>query len=417
MKRLLAVAFVWFGCTIAWVVLGSTIVYRSGESSWELTREVHALWGPPMRQHPPAALYRTTHWVTETVTQYDKQGQPYQTPVRREVVNTHVVPLEASDIATKLALEHRRKGLLWFPTYAVAFDGRFAFRNPTNEARSVEIGFPLVPDNAGYDGFEVLDAQGKPVATEVGGGRAVWNVAFTPGERKEFTIRWSSRGTSTFHYEMTAATGEVNDFHLAMETDFRRVDFPAGTASPSQHAATPDGWKGEWRFKKLIASSAIGVELPQRLNPGPVASRITFFAPVGLLFFFFVVAVFGAAQAKALHPLHYFFLGCAFFAFHLLFAYLVDHVALVPAFATASAVSLFLVVTYARLFVGWVFALREMAVSQILYLVLFSATFFWKGYTGLAITVGAILTLFVMMQFTGRVRWDEPATAPAAPNG
>ena len=71
---------------------------------------------------------------------------------------------------------------------------------------------------------------------------------------------------------------------------------------------------------------------------------------------------------------------------------------------------------YARLFVGWLFATREIAISQVLYLVLFSATFFWKGYTGLAITVGAILTLFVMMQFTGRVKWESgaaPATPPA----
>ena len=90
-----------------------------------------------------------------------------------------------------------------------------------------------------------------------------------------------------------------------------------------------------------------------------------------------------------------------------MFAYLVDHLAIVPAFALASLVSLALVVTYARLFVGWRFALREMAAAQLIYLVLFSFTFFWTGFTGLAITIGAILTLFVMMQFTGRVTWEE----------
>src|SRR5207247_8773174 len=110
-----------------------------------------------------------------------------------------------------------------------------------------------------------------------------------------------------------------------------------------------------------------------------------------------------------LHPLNYFFLACAFFAFHLLFAYLVDHLAIAPAFALASLVSLGLVVSYARLFVGWRFALREMALAQLVYLVLFSFTFFWTGFTGLAITIGAIVTLFVMMQLTGRVKWDEAA--------
>ncbi len=45
---------------------------------------------------------------------------------------------------------------------------------------------------------------------------------------------------------------------------------------------------------------------------------------------------------------------------------------------------------------------------------LFSYTFFWEGFTGLAITIGAILTLFVMMQYTGRVQWDQPQLRRAA---
>ncbi len=80
----------------------------------------------------------------------------------------------------------------------------------------------------------------------------------------------------------------------------------------------------------------------------------------------------------------------------------------------SSAVSLFLVITYARLFVGWRFALVEMALPQLVYLVAFSFTFFWQGFTGLAITVGAILTLFIMMQVTGRYEWSKGAPPLAA---
>jgi inner membrane protein involved in colicin E2 resistance len=107
--------------------------------------------------------------------------------------------------------------------------------------------------------------------------------------------------------------------------------------------------------------------------------------------------------------MHYFFIGCAFFAFHLLFAYLVDHVSVEVTFAIASFVSLFLVLTYARLFIGWRLAVTLLGLPQLIYLVLFSYTFFWEGYTGLAIAIGAVLTLFVIMQITGRVRWDERA--------
>jgi len=43
---------------------------------------------------------------------------------------------------------------------------------------------------------------------------------------------------------------------------------------------------------------------------------------------------------------------------------------------------------------------------QFVYLVLFSYTFFFEGYTGLAITILCVATLFIVMQFTGRVDWD-----------
>jgi hypothetical protein len=44
---------------------------------------------------------------------------------------------------------------------------------------------------------------------------------------------------------------------------------------------------------------------------------------------------------------------------------------------------------------------------QFVYLVLFSYAFFFKGFTGLSITIGAIATLFVVMQATGRIKWEE----------
>jgi hypothetical protein len=36
---------------------------------------------------------------------------------------------------------------------------------------------------------------------------------------------------------------------------------------------------------------------------------------------------------------------------------------------------------------------------------MFSYAFFFEGYTGLTITGGAVLTLFVLMQVTGRIDW------------
>jgi inner membrane protein involved in colicin E2 resistance len=151
--------------------------------------------------------------------------------------------------------------------------------------------------------------------------------------------------------------------------------------------------------------------MPQKLQPGPLAGRISFFAPVSLFFFFFLIFILSTLRGIDLHPMNYFFLACAFFAFHLLMAYLVDHVSIHVAFAAASLVSIALVVSYLRLVVNARFAVVDAGLAQLIYLVLFSYAFFFEGFTGLAVTIGAIVTLFVVMQMTGRIRWDEKIAA------
>jgi len=171
-----------------------------------------------------------------------------------------------------------------------------------------------------------------------------------------------------------------------------------------------------WTFDNLISGQTIGMELPQKLNPGPFAARVTFFAPISLLFFLAVMVMLGATSGPSLHPMHYWFIAAAFFAFHLLLAYLVDHVSVHVAFASAAAVSLALVVSYLRIVTGMRDALLKAGVAQLIFLVLFSYAFFFEGFTGLAITVGAIVTLFVLMQMTARVSWDEVFSAGPAIN-
>jgi len=152
------------------------------------------------------------------------------------------------------------------------------------------------------------------------------------------------------------------------------------------------------------------------LQPGPLAERITLWAPLSLAFYVFAMIVITALRRIELHPLNYLFLAAAFFAFHLLFAYTVDRIRVEYAFALCSAVSLALTISYLRLVVGLRFAAVEAAAAQFFYLILFSLALFDEGYSGLAITIGAIVTLFVTMQLTGRIRWSErfAAGAPAA---
>lgn len=423
MRRLLAIGFIWLCCSGAWAILGSTLAFRSGVASGDLLPEVHALWGPALVQAPPQAFGTETHRERRREEKYDEKEKRYFAVEREaEVTTERPLVLESSRIDAALTLEHRRRGLLWFPTYEVAFRGRYAFRNETAQARHAAFSFP-VEAAVTYDGFVVEDAGGRPVPVAFDDGRAQFRRRLAPGEQLAFEVRYKARGTSRWTYGtygggLGPEQGRARDFVLTLATDFADVDFPPGTLSPSEHGPAGGGWGGTWRFEQIVGTAPIGVVLPERLNPGPLASKITFFAPVSLLFFFFVTGVLLAARRRSIHPMNYLLLACAFFAFHLLFAYLIDHLEVAPAFAIASAVSVALVISYARLFVGWRIAVLQMGLSQLLYLVLFSFSFFWKGFTGLAITMGAVLTLFVLMQITGRLDWSRLlARAPDAGAG
>jgi inner membrane protein involved in colicin E2 resistance len=82
-------------------------------------------------------------------------------------------------------------------------------------------------------------------------------------------------------------------------------------------------------------------------------------------------------------------------------------------------VSVFLVVSYLRLVVSSRLAYVEAGLAQLVYLIGFSLAHFWEGYTGLTATVLAIVTLYLVMQLTARVRWSsalaaEPSSRPAS---
>jgi inner membrane protein involved in colicin E2 resistance len=221
-------------------------------------------------------------------------------------------------------------------------------------------------------------------------------------------VRYRSRGLDTWRYLLGAdGIAETRDLELVLTTDFAALDFPPGTLSPSARERAGEGWLLSWRFGRLVSGQDIGIDLPNRLNPGPLTARITFFAPVSLLFFLTVFVVLGALRRVDLHPANYFFLSAAFFAFHLLLAYLVDHLDMHLAFGLAALVSLTLVGSYLRLVPGAHGAVGLAVVSQAIFLVLFSYAFFFRGYTGLTVTLGAILTLAVLMRLTATTDWSQ----------
>jgi inner membrane protein involved in colicin E2 resistance len=409
LRHILAIAFIYACAAAAWLVLGATIFARTERSDGALRDRVASTWGAPQEQTAPTA---TTRRIVRRQVTTDDNGKDVIRVV--EELETLALPLEQTRARADIALEHRRKGLMWYSTYGVTFAGIYAFRNTTH-SDSVTLALKLPTAQAVYDDL-TFTVDGVPVPTTSDHGVVSATVPVAPGGTATLAVGYRSQGLGQWRYDFGSnderSVARVRDFRLTMTTNFRDIDFAGNSLSPSQKRETRDGLELTWRYGNLVSGYEIAVLMPDKLQPGPLAAKISLFAPVSLFFFFFLMFIITTVRGIELHPMNYFFLAAAFFSFHLLLAYLADHVSIHGAFVTASAVSVFLVVTYLRLAVGFTFAFREAALAQVLFLVLFSYAFFFEGFTGLAITIGSIVTLFVTMQMTARIRWAD-AFAPA----
>ena len=399
-RQIAAIVIIFIGAAVAWSILGTTIFHRTYSYDETLKDRVASIWGAPHVQKPPTAS--TTKEVSRKVESIENGKTVVRTEIDYAVKS---LELEGSKIAVALDLDHRQKGLLWYSTYKVAFDADFSFKNTTDE-EAVDLVIALPTPQASYDEVTVaVDGEVIPFTNEKSSLRAAARIA--RGHTAIVTVKYRSQGLDSWRYHFGGEVAQVRNFQLKMTTNFKDIDFPDNTLAPASKTETDNGWELTWESKNLLSGFQIGMILPEKLQPGPLAGRISYFAPVSLLFFFFVIFIITTLRRIDLHPMNYFFLACAFFAFHLLLAYLVDHISIHVAFIVCSVVSLGLVISYLRLVVGMRFAAVEAGLAQLIYLVLFSYAFFFKGFSGLAVTIGSIITLFIVMQLTARIRWSE----------
>jgi inner membrane protein involved in colicin E2 resistance len=410
-KRMVAIVFIFLCASAAWAILGGTIFNRTYSQNSVSSNRVASTWGTPQNQSPPKASF--TNWIPKQEIS-TLNGKKIVTTTQQEIVTT--LPLESSRINVALDLEHRQKGLLWYSTYKVDFSGLYGFTNRSQKEETVNFSLEFPTRKAIYDNLNfTIDGVQVPISNSDSAATAA--VKVPAAKTVQLGVGYRSQGLNEWRYNFGSELTQVRDFTLNMKTNFKDIDFPDNTVSPSNKRETDNGWDLTWSYKSLISGYQIAMVMPEKLQPGPLAGRISIFAPVSLFFFFFIMLILTTIRGIELHPMNYFFLAAAFFSFHLLLAYLVDHISIHFAFAVSSAVSIFLVVSYLRLVVGLHFASREAALAQFVYLVMFSYAFFLEGFTGLAITIGSIVTLFVAMQITGRIRWAEKfSLRPGEPN-
>ncbi|MRS12774.1 MAG: hypothetical protein EG823_06855 [Actinobacteria bacterium] len=399
--RLVAIGCIFIIAALAWVVLAGSVQIRTETTDTSLGQRVEGLWGGPQFQAAPSFTFQPSAGKS--------QG----------------LAIAGSDITADFTLDQRRKGLLWYATYAVEFGAAYRVTAPEGEDGQTTMSFTFPTSDGAYDSFAVtVDGVGTPVTYVDGTAYATFPLK--AGDSAEVQTGYKTQGLDEWRYLPTpAGVGVVDDFTLRMTTDFADVDYPADAVSPTDSDVGDGRAELVWTYESLVTGRPIGLIMPKPENPGPLAARISLFAPVSLLFYFAALVLLTATSGLKLHPMHYAFLAAAFFAFHLMLAYLADHVDINIAFAIAAATSVALCVGYLILVLGRGKALAEIAMSQFVFLVLFSYSFFFRGFTGLAVTIGSVLTLAYFMLKTAHVDWERafmrqpqyappPSTPPAA---
>lgn len=465
LKRIAAITGIFICSWVAWAILTMVIWVRTDEKKATMSDAVGELWGTEHTQTAPelSAAWTTTKreqvkwmdtgWEPVREEKEDQEVEPPDTEgllgavtttlSQEKIVSEEIeeqkpkkekkavvdwkrdpnkrhyrveqhhhsasLMLDGTDAQVDLGVDHRRKGLLWFSTYGVGFHSSYTVQNPIEHPIAVTIRFPFPSKSAIYDNMKVTVPKNKGARVTAEEGAMAARFTVPPHSAQKVTFGYHSRGMDRWSYSFGPDVKMVRNFRLVMRTDFQTIDFPKGSISPDVKKVLEDGsgWRLAWDKESVVSGLDIGMLMPHRINPGPLAQKMSLHAPVSLFFFFFVMFILQVLRSIRIHPMNYFFIAASFFSFNLLFSYLVDHITVFMAFGIASAVSILLVVSYLRIVVGLRFALLEAGVSQLIYQVLFSLAHFLEGYTGLTITVGAIVTLAIVMHLTARTDWEN----------
>src|SRR5690349_8135135 len=247
-KKIVAIIFIFICTSVAWIVLGATLFARTYDSGSVASIKVESTWGAPQKQEPPSASFFTQlPKETETV----ENGK-----IVKKTWNENVpvpLPLESSRINVALDLAHRQKGLLWYSTYRVHFDGAYRFRNTSDKEQNVTFQLQFPTTRAIYDNL-TFTVDNNPVLLTNQKNAAKGTMKIDAGETALLKIGYTSQGLNEWRYNFgNIDVAQVKDFNLHMTTNFKEIDFPPNTLSATEKRDTGNGWDLTWSYKNLIS--------------------------------------------------------------------------------------------------------------------------------------------------------------------
>jgi hypothetical protein len=304
MKRVIGIALIWMVAAIGWMILGGVTTHRETTQRSRTREDVQSLWGSPQVQEAPQLTFQ---WETQALAKRTEQRNGVETEVSEVVTERHSsaqLP-DASRIEVDLRSDLRRRGLVWYSLYDVTFAGNYRYKHVQSESGALQVRFAFPDRNAVYDGFKfVVNGRDFAGSVDASDGSIVAQLPIRSGDEVQVEVAYKSRGLDRWDYRPTNHVARMRDFQLTLRTHFKDIDFPEQTLSPSARERTSDGWKLDWHFEKIVSGFGIGMIMPQRVQPGELASALSFSAPISLFFYFLVIYVLATLRRIDIHPVN-----------------------------------------------------------------------------------------------------------------
>jgi hypothetical protein len=133
--KVVAVILIFVAASVGWAVLGGLTQLRTNQASRDLGGALATLWGTERTQTAPAVFHmsKTQQQVRDPLT---------KKMLTQEVVSWSPVPLSASQVRADFHLDYRKKGLLWFSTCELRFNGHYVTANPFDKPITMRVDFP-----------------------------------------------------------------------------------------------------------------------------------------------------------------------------------------------------------------------------------------------------------------------------------
>src|ERR1051325_5448810 len=198
-KRIAAIIVIFVCTAVAWAILGSTIFYRTYNAESGLSGRVASTWGAPQAQAPPTI---SREWQEEKTVQTEENGK--KTTRKESYQRSEPVRIDGSRITAALHIDYRQKGLLWFSTYKVDFDGTYTFQNPKPSDEEFAIVLPFPAQQAVYDNVQ-LRLDDKPLPLAFSGSQVVARARLAAGVKAALRAEYRSQGLDSWRYSFSGA--------------------------------------------------------------------------------------------------------------------------------------------------------------------------------------------------------------------